>query len=342
VRHVAKTYKIAVITGDGIGPEITEATIMALGEVGLPLEFTKISAGLGAWEKYGNQLPQETIDTIKSSDACLKGPTQTPPGPGSFKSATVTLRQTLDLYANVRPFKNHPGVPSVHKGVDMVVVRENTEGLYKGIEYNLGESALGIRVITKKGSERIAKFAFELARREKRHRVTAIHKANVLKETCGLFRNVVAGVAAGYPDIQFDEMHIDAAAMRVAMKPQDFDVIVTTNLFGDVLSDEVAGVVGGLGIAPSANVGDRYAFFEAIHGSAPKHAGKWDANPTAIMLSAAMMLRHLGEIDAANRFESAIDRVLDEGKTVTRDLGGNAGTMDFATAVANTMKATKR
>lgn len=337
---MARIYKIAVITGDGIGPEITEATMLALGEVGLPLEFTKVAAGLNAWEKYGNQLPQETIDTIKSSDACLKGPTQTPPGPGSFKSATVTLRQTLDLYANVRPFRNHPGVPSVHKGVDMVVVRENTEGLYKGIEYNLGESAVGVRVITKMGSERIARFAFELARREKRHKVTAVHKANVLKETCGLFRNVVAGVAAGYPDIQFDEMHIDAAAMRVAMRPQDFDVVVTTNLFGDVLSDEVAGVVGGLGIAPSANVGDRYAFFEAIHGSAPKHAGKWDANPTAIMLSAAMMLRYLGEVDAAARFESAIDHVLEGGKTVTRDLGGNAGTMDFAKAVADALKPT--
>ncbi len=338
---MTKTYRIAVIAGDGIGPEITEATILALGEVGVPFEFTKVAAGLGAWEKYGNQLPQETLDVIKSSSACLKGPTQTPPGPGSFKSATVTLRQILDLYANVRPFRNHPGVPSVHKGVDMVVVRENTEGLYKGIEYGLGDSALGIRVITKKGSERIARFAFDLARREKRHRVTAVHKANVLKETCGLFRNVVAEVAKGYPGIQFDEMHIDAAAMRVAMKPQDLDVIVTTNLFGDVLSDEVAGVVGGLGIAPSANVGDRYAFFEAIHGSAPKHAGKWDANPTAIMLSAAMMLRYLGEIGAAARFESAIDRVLDEGKTVTRDLGGSAGTMDFARAVAGAMKAAK-
>jgi isocitrate dehydrogenase (NAD+) len=337
---VAKTYKIAVITGDGIGPEITEATIIALGEVGLSIEFTKVFAGLSAWEKYGDQLPQETIDIIKSSDACLKGPTQTPPGPGSFKSATVTLRQILDLYANVRPFKNHPGVPSIHKGVDMVIVRENTEGLYKGIEYTVGDSALGIRVITKAGSERIARFAFELARREKRRKVTAVHKANVLKETCGLFRNVVAGVAAHYPDIQFDEMYVDAAAMRIAMKPQDIDVIVTTNLFGDVLSDEVAGVVGGLGIAPSANVGDRYAFFEAIHGSAPKHAGKWDANPAAIMFSSAMMLRYIGEVDAGNRFEAAIDRVLEEGKTITRDLGGNAGTLDFAKAVAEKMKRT--
>jgi isocitrate/isopropylmalate dehydrogenase len=222
--------------------------------------------------------------------------------------------------------------------VDMMIVRENTEGLYKGIEYTIGDSALGIRVITKAGSERIARFAFEIARREKRHKVTAVHKANVLKETCGLFRNAVVGVAANYPDIQFDEMYVDAAAMRIAMKPQDIDVIVTTNLFGDVLSDEVAGVVGGLGIAPSANVGDRYAFFEAIHGSAPKHAGKWDANPAAIMLSAAMMLRHLGEVDAGSRFEAAIDRVLEEGKAVTRDLGGNAGTLDFAKAVAEKMK----
>jgi isocitrate dehydrogenase (NAD+) len=331
---LGKTYKIAVITGDGIGPEITEATMLALNSVGLDFEFIKVAAGSNAWEKLGNQLPQDTIDTIKASDACLKGPTQTPPGPGSFKSATVTLRQILDLYANVRPFKNHPGVQSVHRGVDMIIVRENTEGLYKGIEYTVGDSALGIRVITRRGSERIAKFAFDLARREKRKKVTAVHKANVLKETCGLFRNVVAEVAKGYPDVLFDEMHVDAAAMRIAMKPQDIDVIVTTNLFGDVLSDETAGVVGGLGIAPSANVGDRFAFFEAIHGSAPKHAGKWDANPAAIMLSASMMLKYLGEVDAGSRFESAIDAVLAEGITVTRDLGGKAGTMDFAEAVA--------
>jgi len=331
---LAKTYKIAVITGDGIGPEITEAAMFVLNSTGLQIEFTKVAAGLNAWETYGNQLPDETIRIIKESDACLKGPTQTPPGPGSFKSATVTLRQLLDLYANVRPVKNHPGVPAVHNGVDMIIVRENTEGLYRGLEYNLGDSAMTIRTITRRGSERIARFAFELARREKRRRVTAVHKANVLKETCGLFRNVSAEVAKTYPEIQFDEMHVDAAAMRIAMKPQDIDVIVTTNLFGDVLSDEAAGVVGGLGFAPSANVGDRYAFFEAIHGTAPKHAGKWDANPAALILSSAMMLKHLGELDVGLRVESAIDAVLAEGKTVTRDVGGSASTMDFAKAVA--------
>jgi len=331
---LGRTYKIAVITGDGIGPEITEATKFALQSLGLDFEFMDVAAGLNAWEKFGNQLPDKTVDTIKGSDACLKGPTQTPPGPGSFRSATVTLRQLLDLYANVRPFRNHPGVPSVHTGVDMVIVRENTEGLYSGIEYNLGDSALTIRKITKRGSERIAKFAFELARREKRKRVTIVHKANVLKETCGLFRSICVEVAKGYPDIAYDDMHVDAAAMRIAMKPQELDVIVTTNLFGDILSDEVAGIVGGLGIAPSANVGDRYAFFEAIHGTAPKHAGKWDANPAAIMLSASMMLKYLGELDAGMRFENAIDSVLAERKTITRDLGGNAGTMDFAKAIA--------
>ncbi|TDA38802.1 MAG: NAD-dependent isocitrate dehydrogenase [Candidatus Methanomethylicota archaeon] len=332
---MGKKYRIAVIPGDGIGPEITEAAIYALNHVGLNFEFIRVEAGLGAWQKYGNQLPEETVSVIKSSDACLKGPTQTPPGPGTFKSATVTLRQMLDLYANVRPFKNHPGVQSVHKGVDLIIVRENTEGMYRGLEYNLGDSAIGIRTITRRGSERIARFAFNLARREKRRKVTAVHKANVLKETCGLFRNVCAEIAKEYPDIVFEEMHVDAAAMRIAMKPQDLDVIVTTNLFGDILSDEAAGVVGGLGIAPSANIGDKYAFFEAIHGTAPKHAGKWDANPAAIMLSAAMMLRYLGEVDAGNRFEAAIDAVLEEGKSVTRDLGGSAGTMDFAKAVAD-------
>ncbi|MCQ5374912.1 MAG: isocitrate/isopropylmalate dehydrogenase family protein, partial [Candidatus Methanomethylicia archaeon] len=263
---MGKKYRIAVIPGDGIGPEITEAAIYALNHVGLNFEFIRVEAGLGAWQKYGNQLPEETVSVIKSSDACLKGPTQTPPGPGTFKSATVTLRQMLDLYANVRPFKNHPGVQSVHKGVDLIIVRENTEGMYRGLEYNLGDSAIGIRTITRRGSERIARFAFNLARREKRRKVTAVHKANVLKETCGLFRNVCAEIAKEYPDIVFEEMHVDAAAMRIAMKPQDLDVIVTTNLFGDILSDEAAGVVGGLGIAPSANIGDKYAFFEAIHG----------------------------------------------------------------------------
>lgn len=327
-------YKIAVISGDGIGPEITEAAMYALKHVGLNIEFVKVEAGLGAWQKYGNQLPEVTIDTIRSSDACLKGPTHTPPGPGTFKSATVMLRQILDLYANVRPFRNHPGVHSVHQGVNMIIVRENTEGMYRGLEYNLGESAIGIRTITRRGSERIARFAFNLARREKRKKVTVVHKANVLKETCGLFRNVCAEVAKEYPDIAFEEMHVDAAAMRIAMRPQDLDVIVTTNLFGDILSDEAAGVVGGLGIAPSANIGDKHAFFEAIHGTAPKHAGKWDANPAAIMLSAAMMLRYLGEVDAGNRFEEAIDAVMGEGKIVTKDLGGSAGTMDFAKAVA--------
>ncbi|MGQ9759753.1 MAG: isocitrate/isopropylmalate dehydrogenase family protein [Candidatus Methanomethylicaceae archaeon] len=331
---MSRKYRIAVIIGDGIGPEITEATMYALEHLGLSLEFIKVEAGLGAWQKYGNQLPDETVNIIKSSDACLKGPTQTPPGPGTFRSATVTLRQMLDLYANVRPFRNHPGVRSVHNGVDMIIVRENTEGMYSGLEYNLGEAAISIRTITRKGSERIARFAFQLARRERRKKVTVVHKANVLKETCGLFRNVCAEVAKDYPEILFDEMHIDAAAMRIAMKPQDLDLILTTNLFGDILSDEAAGVVGGLGIAPSANIGDRYAFFEAIHGTAPRHAGKWDANPAAMMLSAAMMLRYLGEVDAGNRFETAIDDVLKEGECVTKDLGGSAGTMDFARAVA--------
>lgn len=330
---MGRKYRIAVIPGDGIGPEIIEAATFALEHIGLNLEFIRVEAGLGAWQKYGKQLPEETINIIKSSDACLKGPTQTPPGPGTFRSATVTLRQMLDLYANVRPFRNHPGVPSVHKGVDMIIVRENTEGMYSGIEYSLGEAAISVRTITRKGSERIARFAFQLAKREKRRKVTVVHKANVLKETCGLFRNVCSEVAKAYPDVLFDEMHVDAAAMRIAMKPQDFDVILTTNLFGDILSDEAAGVVGGLGIAPSANIGDRHAFFEAIHGTAPRHAGKGDANPAAIMLSAAMMLRYLGEVDAGNRLESAIDEVLKEGKYLTRDLGGSAGTMDFARGV---------
>ncbi|MCS7098259.1 MAG: isocitrate/isopropylmalate dehydrogenase family protein [Candidatus Methanomethyliaceae archaeon] len=326
-------YKIAVIPGDGIGPEVMEATLYVLNNTNLNLEFIKAEAGLSAWKKYGNPLPQETINTIVNTNACLKGPTQTPPGPGTFRSPTVILRQMLELYANVRPFKSRKGVPSIHNNVDMVIIRENTEGLYTGLEYIIGDAAMAIRIISKRASERIARFAFNFARREGRKKVTIVHKANVLKETCGLFRGICLEISKEYPDVLCEEMLVDTAAMKIAMIPQIFDVIVTTNLFGDILSDEAAGITGGLGLAPSANIGDKYALFEAVHGSAPDIAGKGIANPSAMILSATMMLKYLGEVDVGKRIEAAIDSVIAEGKYTTKDLGGSAGTMDFAKAV---------
>ncbi|MEM4529034.1 MAG: isocitrate/isopropylmalate dehydrogenase family protein [Candidatus Methanomethylicaceae archaeon] len=326
-------YKIAVIPGDGIGPEIIEATLYVLSNTNIDFEFIKVDAGLNAWKKYGNPLPKETVDIIKEANACLKGPTQTPPGPGTFRSPTVALRQILDLYANVRPFKSRKGVASLHNNVDMVIIRENTEGLYTGLEYVIGNTTMAIRIISRRASERIARFAFNFAKKEGRRKVTIVHKANVLKETCGLFRNVCIEIAKEYPDILCEEMLVDTAAMKMVMTPQIFDVIVTTNLFGDILSDEAAGIVGGLGLAPSANIGDKYAIFEAVHGSAPDIAGKGIANPTAIILSASMMLKYLGEIEIGKKIEEAIDAVIAEGKNITMDLGGNAKTMDFVKAL---------
>ncbi|NHV46023.1 MAG: isocitrate/isopropylmalate dehydrogenase family protein [Candidatus Verstraetearchaeota archaeon] len=328
-----KKYKIAVIHGDGIGPEVMEATLYVLNNLGLNFEFIPVEAGLNAWKKYKNPLPEETIDIIRRTDACLKGPTQTPPGPETFKSPTVTLRKLLDLYANIRPFKSRPGVPSIHKNVNMIIVRENTEELYSGIEYIIGENSIAIRVITKKASERIARFAFNLARKEGYKKVTIVHKANVLKITDGFFRNICLEVSKEFPDIITEEMIVDSAAMKIVMNPIDFNIIVTTNLFGDILSDVAAGVTGGLGLAPSANIGDKYALFEAVHGSAPDIAGKGIANPSALILSSAMMLKYLGEEKIGKIIENAIDNVLSEGKYLTKDLGGNTKTMEFAKAV---------
>jgi isocitrate dehydrogenase (NAD+) len=297
--------------------------------------------GYDLWKRTGNHLPDEVISKIKEVGICLKGPTTTPPGPGFFRSVAVTLRQTLDLYANMRPARSRKGVPSIYTNVDFVIVRENTEGLYKGLEYNLGDTAIGIRVITRKGSERIARFAFELAKKEGRKKVTAVHKANICRETDGLFRTVCMEVASKYPEIQFEEMHIDATALKMVTKPQEFDVIVTTNLFGDILSDLASGLVGGLGMAPGANIGDKYAMFEPVHGSAPKHAGKNIVNPSAMILSTCLMLKHLGYMEDANRLESALDQVLAEGKIVTYDLGGKAKTMEMAQEIVRKLRVKK-
>ena len=328
-----KMYKIAVVPGDGVGPEVTKATLHVLKSLGLDFEFAIFNLGLEYWKESGKQISDEDIEAIRKTDACLKGPTTTPPGPGVFRSVAVTLRQKLDLYANVRPVKSRLGVKSLHSNVDIIIVRENTEGMYKGLEFRVDGSALGVRVITSQGSNRIAHFAFELARLQKRRKVTIVHKANILKETCGLFRETCFNVATQYPEIKADELIIDAAAMKLVMEPQELDVILTTNLFGDILSDEAAGLVGGLGLIPSANIGEHFAVFEPVHGSAPQISGKGIANPSAMMLSAAMMLRYLNIPEYASRLENAIDRVLEEGTALTFDLGGSASTMDMADAV---------
>jgi len=328
-----KMYKIAVIPGDGVGPEVTEATLHALRNLGLDLEFVRFDLGFEYWKKSGKQISDEDIEAIRKTDACLKGPTTTPLGPGAFRSVAVTLRQKLDLYANVRPAKSRTGIKSLYRNIDLIIVRENTEGMYKGLEFRADDSALGVRVITKQGSNRIARFAFELARQQKRRKVTIVHKANILKETCGLFRETCFNIATQYPETEADELIIDAAALKLVMQPQDLDVILTTNLFGDILSDEAAGLVGGLGLVPSANIGDHFALFEPVHGSALQISGKGIANPSAMILSAAMMLKHLNLSQHASRLENALDKVLEEGVALTCDLGGKASTMDMADAV---------
>lgn len=331
-------YRIAVIPGDGVGPEVMSATLRVLEAAGFDAEFVVCEAGYAYWKKTGKQISDETFDNIRSSDAVLKGPTQTPPGPQTFKSVAVTLRQTFDLYANLRPLKAREGVPCLRPDMDIVVVRENTEGLYKGIEYRLtSDVATSVRVITRKGSERIARFAFEYAKSHGRKRVTCVHKANIMKESCGLFREVCAEVAKQYPEIEFNEMHVDATAMRIVTNPKDLDVIVTTNLFGDILSDEIAGFIGGVGMAPGANIGDRYAMFEPVHGTGPGRAGKNLANPSAMILSAVLMLDYLGEKELAWRVEEALNLTLRERKAVTIDLGGTAKTTEMTEEIVRNL-----
>lgn len=336
-------YRVAVIPGDGVGPEVVEAALRVLRglEEAYPrvgFDFVFVEAGMSRYERTGVQLGDEDLEAIKACRALLKGPTATPTGPGSYRSVAVTIRKALDLYANVRPFKTREGVDAVHQGVDLIIVRENTEGLYAGVEYRLGRGAVSLRLITEESSKRIARFAFELARRLRRRRVTVVHKANILKETCGLFRQAFFEVAEEYPDVKRDEMFVDAAAYAIARRPQTLDVLVTSNLFGDILSDAAAGVTGGLGVAASANIGDRYAMFEPVHGTAAKYAGKGVANPCGMVLAAKMMLEWLGELGAASMLESAVDQVLKEHRRVTPDLGGGSSTTDMAEAIVEELK----
>lgn len=326
---------ITVIPGDGIGPDIIDATLKILDKAGCDFNYEFADAGIAALEKTGELLPQATLDAIARNKATLKGPLTTPVGEG-FTSINVSLRKQFNLYANVRPVKSFKGTKARYEDIDIITVRENTEGMYSGLGQVVsedGSEAQAMSKITRAGAERIVRFAYELARREGRKKVTAVHKANILKSTSGLFLKVAREVAAEYPDIQSDEMIVDAVCMKLVMNPEQFDVIVTTNLFGDILSDLCAGLVGGLGMAPGANIGEKSAIFEAVHGSAPDIAGQNLANPTSVILAAIQMLEYLGMQDQAKRILAAVTDVIATGDRTTRDLGGNGGTTDFTQAV---------
>jgi isocitrate dehydrogenase (NAD+) len=315
-------HKVTLIPGDGIGPSIAEATIEVIQAAGVKIKWDKVEAGVAAIDKFRDPLPPNVIDSIKANKVALKGPLTTPVGSG-FRSVNVALRKEFDLYSNVRPARSFDGVPARYSGIDLVIVRENTEEFYAGIEHYIDPSrsaAETIGIVTRMGSERIIRYAYEYARKHGRKKVTTVHKANILKYTGGLFLEVSREVAKQYPDIETNDKIIDNMAMQMVTNPHQFDVIVTTNLFGDILSDLASGLVGGLGLAPGANIGYEAAIFEAVHGSAPDIAGKNIANPCALILAAVMMLRHLGEESAADRIESAVSEVLREGKKVTADL----------------------
>ena len=327
------SHRVTLIPGDGIGPEVVAAARRTVDASGVAIQWEEHEAGGDVINRFGTPLPDATVDSIRSTGVALKGPITTPVGSG-FGSVNVQLRKTLDLFANFRPAKSIPNVESRYGDVDLIVIRENTEGLYSGVEHIVVPGVVGsLRVVTEKGSERIIRFAFETARRYRRQRVTAVHKANILKLSDGLFLDVARRVRRDYPEIEYDESIIDATAMRLVLDPSAYDVLVMENLFGDIVSDLTSGLVGGLGLAPSANIGAKYSMFEAVHGSAPDIAGQCLANPTAMILSAALMLRHLEEIDAAERIEKAVLAQLKEGTERTRDLGGNASTTEYTDAL---------
>ena len=326
-------HVITLIPGDGIGPEVTGAVVTILETAGLDVQWEPHSAGVLAVEEHGDSLPPTLIESIKRTKVALKGPVTTPVG-GGFTSVNVGLRKALDLFANLRPVWNIPAVPSRYSGVDLVIVRENTEDLYSGLEHEVVPGVVeSLKIITADASERIARFAFEYARKHGRKRVTAIHKANIMKMSDGLFLKSVQKVAARYPDIVCDERIVDAACMHLVMNPTQFDVLLLPNLYGDIVSDLCAGLVGGLGVVPAANLGTEIGVFEAVHGSAPDIAGKNLANPMALLLSGLLMLRHINEGPMADRIMRALGDVLSEGTVRTRDLGGTAGTTEFAKAI---------
>lgn len=331
-------HKITLIPGDGIGTEITAAVVRIIEAAGVEIEWDSFVAGAEALSRFGDPLPQPVLDSIRQNRVALKGPLTTPVGSG-FASVNVRLRKTLDLYANLRPVRTLPGVKTPFGELDLVVVRENTEDLYSGIEHVVVPGVVeSIKVITEKASTRIAKFAFEYAKQEGRKKVTAIHKANIMKLSDGLFLDCFRKIAAEHPEIIADDKIVDNACMQLVMRPQQFDVLLLENLYGDIISDLAAGLVGGLGIVPGANIGELGAVFEAVHGSAPDIAGKGIANPTAMLQSGVLMLRYLNERDAAQLIERALIHTLAVKEVRTRDLGGTASTMEFTEAVVAVMK----
>ena len=321
-------HTVTLIPGDGIGPEVTDAMVKVVEASGVKINWEKVQAGEAVIEKYNTAIPDYVIDSIKKNKVAIKGPITTPVGKG-FKSVNVTLRQKLDLYVNLRPIKSFKGIKSRYEDVDLVIVRENTEDLYAGIEHKIGDyAAESIKIITKPACERICKFAFDYAKDNSRKKVTGVHKANIMKLSDGLFLNTFREVAKDY-NIESDDLIVDAAAMNLVLNPENYDVMVMPNLYGDILSDLCSGLVGGLGIIPGANIGKDVAVFEAVHGSAPQIAGQNIANPTAIIQSAVMMLKYLGEVDAAKKIEKALEEVFLKGEKLTVDLGGNSTTEEF-------------
>ena len=333
----SKTHKVTLIPGDGIGPEVTQAVVRILEATGVKFEWERFAAGAEAFEIYGEYIPADLYESIERNKVALKGPVTTPVG-GGFKSINVTLRKKFDLFANFRPIKNLPGLETKWPGVDLIIVRENTEGEYVGLEHEVVPGVVeSIKVITDKGSTRIAKFAFDYARKHGRKKIHSIHKANIMKLSDGLFLRCARRVAEQYPEILYGEHIIDNTCMQLVMNPFQYDTLLLENLYGDIVSDLCAGLVGGLGLVPGANLGHECAIFEAVHGSAPDIAGQDIANPTALLQSAVLMLRHLDEEAAADKVQKALETVYAERKTLTRDVGGHAGTSQFADAVLAAM-----
>ena len=330
-----KSYTVTLIPGDGIGPEVASAAVRVLTATGIDFQFETEMAGAGAMGKEGVALPPRVLEAVRRNKVALKGPTATPVGTG-HRSVNVELRKKLDLYANLRPVRTLPGVKSRYDNVDLIVVRENTESLYSGLEHVVVPGVVeSLKIITEKASTRIARFAFEYAETHGRKRVTAVHKANIMKLSDGLFLDCCRAVAKSHPTVAYDEVIVDALCMQLVLDPTRFDVLLLENLYGDIVSDLCAGFIGGLGMAPGANIGEDTAVFEAVHGSAPDIAGKNLANPIALILSGAMMLEHLNELEAASRVRKAVNAVLAEGKKLSRDLGGTAGTTEIAEAIAS-------
>jgi len=326
-------HRITLIPGDGIGPEVTRPTLAVIKAAGVDIDWETHLAGAEALKKHKTTIPKALIDSFEKNRVALKGPVTTPVGEG-FASVNVELRQTFDLYANLRPVKNLPGVKARYQGIDLIVVRENTEGLYSGIEHEVVPGVVeSLKIMTERACTRIAKFAFDFARRNGRKKVTAVHKANIMKLSDGLFLDCARRVAASYKSIGFGDVIVDNACLQLVIDPWQFDVLLMENLYGDIVSDLAAGLVGGLGVVPDANLGERHALFETVHGSAPDIKGKNIANPSAMIQAAVLMLRHLSEKAAANRISRALERVLMRGEVMTRDLGGHATTKKFAEAI---------